>query len=344
MVNADIKITIPRETVNDDFVTLVKWYHPSGSRVQVGERLLSFETSKAVNDIEAAADGYLEIQRPEGTDVAVGEVVGYLLAQPVSGRSASKAGVSLPAGLTAVGQQFSQKAHQRIEREGIDPQVFEGIGLVREADVIRFLNGVQKPQEPQPQAVSSSVPPVTQTVPPPNKGLLFDARSSARDRGRGILWLACNYFFRNYLLGNLVRWAPRGVILWLHRLRGVRMGSDCFVDPSALLETAYPEKITIGHDVRITAHAVIMTHIKGPHYLRQTGIAPAVIKPVVLEDHSFIGVNSVIMPGVTVGQAAIVASGAVVLNNVPAYSMVAGNPARVIKRFPRPKEGEMSYD
>ncbi|HPY78314.1 MAG TPA: hypothetical protein PLQ45_10745, partial [Anaerohalosphaeraceae bacterium] len=133
--------------MNDDFVTLVKWYHPSGSRVQAGERLLSFETSKAVNDIEAAADGYLEIQQPEGADVPVGEVVGYVLAHPVSGRSASKAGESLPA-VAAVGQQFSQKAHLRIEREGIDPQVFEGIGLVREADVIRFLNGVQKPREP----------------------------------------------------------------------------------------------------------------------------------------------------------------------------------------------------
>jgi len=342
MVNADIEIIIPRETVNDDFVTIVKWYHTSGSRVQAGERLLSFETSKAVNDIEAAADGYLEIQQPEGADVAVGEVVGYVLAQPVNGRSVSKTEELLPT-LAAVGQQFSQKAHLRIEREGIDPQVFEGIGLVREADVIRFLNGAQKSREPQPQA-ASSVPPVTQTVPPPKKGLLFDVRSSARDRGKGMLWLACNYFFRNYLLGNLVRWAPRGVILWLHQLRGVQMGKDCFVDPTALLETAYPEKITIGNDVRITAHAVIMTHIKGPHYLRQTGLAPAISKPVVLEDHCFIGVNSVIMPGVTVGKAAIVASGAVVLNNVPAYSMVAGNPARVIKRFPHPEEGEMNHD
>jgi acetyltransferase-like isoleucine patch superfamily enzyme len=344
MVNADIEITIPRETVNDDFVTIVKWYHASGSQVQAGERLLSFETSKAVNDIEAAVGGYLEIQQPEGAEVAIGEVVGYLLAQPVNGRSVSKTGQSLPAA-AALGQQFSQKAHLRIEREGIDPQVFEGIGLVREADVIRFLNGVQKPQDTQPTATASpTVPLMAQSIQPQKKGLLFDARSSARDRGKGVLWLACNYFLRNYLLGNLVRWAPRGVILWLHRMRGVRMGKDCFVDPTALLETAYPEKITLGNDVRITAHAVIMAHIKGPHYLRQTGIAPSVIKPVVFEDHCFIGVNSVIMPGVTVGKAAIVASGAVVVNNVPAYSIVAGNPARVIKRFPHPEEGEMNHD
>ena len=135
-----------------------------------------------------------------------------------------------------------------------------------------------------------------------------------------------------------MRWAPRGVILVVHRLRGVKIGRDCYIDPNALLETAYPENITIGNDVRVTARAVIMTHIKAPHYLRETGIMPLVLKPVVLEDHSFIGVNCVIMPGVTVGMASVVASGAVVMTNVPPFTMVAGNPAKVVKHFPRPQE------
>jgi acetyltransferase-like isoleucine patch superfamily enzyme len=63
-----------------------------------------------------------------------------------------------------------------------------------------------------------------------------------------------------------------------------------------------------------------------------------VLKPVRLEDHCFIGVNSVIMPGVTVGKAAVVASGAVVITNVPPYTMVAGNPAKVVKTFRKPPE------
>jgi acetyltransferase-like isoleucine patch superfamily enzyme len=55
--------------------------------------------------------------------------------------------------------------------------------------------------------------------------------------------------------------------------------------------------------------------------------------PVVLEDHCFIGVNAVVMPGVTVGRASVVGSGAVVTADVPPLTMVAGNPARIIKRF-----------
>jgi acetyltransferase-like isoleucine patch superfamily enzyme len=43
------------------------------------------------------------------------------------------------------------------------------------------------------------------------------------------------------------------------------------------------------------------------------------------------------MPGVTVGKASVVTSGSVVVTNVPPYTMVQGNPAKVIKQFPRPE-------
>ena len=94
--------------------------------------------------------------------------------------------------------------------------------------------------------------------------------------------------------------------------------------------------------MRITAGTIIMTHIKAPVHLRETGIMPAVYKPVVLQDHCFIGVNAVIMPGVTVGKGSVVASGAVVVKNVPPYTMVAGNPAKAIKQFEEYKKIELS--
>jgi acetyltransferase-like isoleucine patch superfamily enzyme len=201
---------------------------------------------------------------------------------------------------------------------------------------------------PAPAGPPAAVPAATATAapsaPPPGsppaaapawkpKGLLGDAARSSADRKVSLPALVWNYFWRNWLLGNLVKVAPRGVVNVLHRWRGVRMGADCFVDPAAILETAYPENITLGDDVRVTAGAIVMTHIKPPHYLRDAGHVPVVLKPVVLEDHCFIGVNAVVMPGVTVGRAAVVASGAVVTTNVPALTMVAGNPAKIVKRF-----------
>lgn len=57
--------------------------------------------------------------------------------------------------------------------------------------------------------------------------------------------------------------------------------------------------------------------------------------PIIVEDDVWIGQRCLILSGVKIGQGAVVAAGAVVTKNVPAYAIVAGNPAKVIKyRFP----------
>ena len=53
--------------------------------------------------------------------------------------------------------------------------------------------------------------------------------------------------------------------------------------------------------------------------------------------HDFAVGDVVTMYGVTVGKASVVTSGSVVVNNVPPYTMVQGNPAKVIKHFPQPE-------
>lgn len=57
-------------------------------------------------------------------------------------------------------------------------------------------------------------------------------------------------------------------------------------------------------------------------------------KPIVIEDNVWIGEYAAVLKGVTIGTGAIVASHAVVTKDVPPYSIVAGNPARVVKVFP----------
>ncbi|MBX3402728.1 MAG: hypothetical protein KF699_04860 [Phycisphaeraceae bacterium] len=403
------EVRVPRETVNDDVVTVQSWQRSHGDAVRKGECVVHIETSKAVLEVESEGDGFLEVLHGAGSEVPIGELIGRVLvsqppalrlhkdepAAPPPPTPPPAAGMSIANGATgrtsnrlrdrmessgvgnegrhgvpahqepahqeatypdaAVQTAISKKAQRLIDEHGIDASVFAHLPMVREADVIRYLERrtaermSREPAPPSPaaaaateraqrEAASSAGPRVDGAYPgPKSRGLFGDAAASAKDRGnRSIVWLAWNYFWRNWLLGNLARWAPRGVILPIHRMRGVRMGTDVFIDPTAIIETAFPENITIGNDVRITAGCVIMSHIKAPHYLRETGLVPVVLKPVVLEDHCFIGVNSVIMPGVTVGKASVVTSGSVVVSNVPPYTMVQGNPAKVIKQFPRP--------
>ena len=56
-------------------------------------------------------------------------------------------------------------------------------------------------------------------------------------------------------------------------------------------------------------------------------------QPVVIEDDVWVGANSVILPGVTLGKHCVVAAGSVVSHSVPSYSICAGCPAKVIKTY-----------
>jgi acetyltransferase-like isoleucine patch superfamily enzyme len=335
-------ILIPRESVNDDSVTLVRWHFQTGRLIKTGEPLLDIETTKAVMTIAAETDGFLEILRREGESVMVGVEVGLLHASSSKMEPSSRSVAGAPSEAGSLDRRFSRKAKALIEELGLDATAFAHLALVRESDVQELLEK-RKAQLQAPEAPCESdvvLPEASETDRP--RGFFAEARASAKNRGWNMFHLAWNYLFRNYLLNLAVRFAPVGLIITLHRLRGAKIGQDCFIDPTAQIETAYPENLTIGNDVRITAHAVIMSHIKAPHYLRQTGMIPFLLKPVVLEDHCFIGVNAVVMPGVRVGKASVVASGAVVLNDVPPFTMVAGNPARIVKRFPAAGRSEPS--
>lgn len=57
------------------------------------------------------------------------------------------------------------------------------------------------------------------------------------------------------------------------------------------------------------------------------------VKDVIIGDNCFLGEKSVILPGVNLGKYVVVAAGSVVTKSVPDYSMIAGNPARIIKVF-----------
>lgn len=75
--------------------------------------------------------------------------------------------------------------------------------------------------------------------------------------------------------------------------------------------------------------AVITTQ----HKWREPGF-PLDIRPVVIEDHAWIGMRAILLPGTRVGRGAVVAAGAVASGDIPPMSVVAGVPARVVATRP----------
>lgn len=92
--------------------------------------------------------------------------------------------------------------------------------------------------------------------------------------------------------------------------------------------------VTIGNDVML-AQNIVLSGLN--HGYEDINIVPhkqpVTKKKITLEDEVWIGANSVVVAGVTIGKHSVIAAGSVVTKNIPPYSVAVGNPARVIKQY-----------
>lgn len=133
---------------------------------------------------------------------------------------------------------------------------------------------------------------------------------------------------KNRLLQVLALYAPGATTLRpkLHRWRGVEIGRDVFISTDTLLETAYPELVSIGDEVVIGIRCVIIGHF------RLDEEEPLKRPSVRIEDQVFIGPGVYVLPNVTIGHGAVVNAGSVVTRSVAPLTMVQGNPAVPVAR------------
>lgn len=98
--------------------------------------------------------------------------------------------------------------------------------------------------------------------------------------------------------------------------------------------------VTIGNNV-ILAQNIVMSGLNHTYtdISKPIDWQPTTTATITVEDDCWIAANAVITAGVTIGKHSVVAGGAVVTKNVPPFSVVAGNPAKVIKQY-NPESGE----
>lgn len=110
----------------------------------------------------------------------------------------------------------------------------------------------------------------------------------------------------------------------------IEVGRNLFINYNCtILDVA---KVNIGDNVLIAPNVSIYTAGHPLHAdTRKTGYEYGI--PVTIGDNVWIGGNSIIMPGVTVGCNSVIGAGSVVTKDVPDWTVVAGNPARVIRKI-----------
>lgn len=112
----------------------------------------------------------------------------------------------------------------------------------------------------------------------------------------------------------------QGLRVAMHRARGVKIGNNVWISYNVVLETAYPQLITIEDDVFIGIGTIIIAHFKETR------------RGVRIGKQAFVGPGVIILPDVEIGEGAVVTAGSVVTSSVPANTVVQGNPAVAIAK------------
>ncbi|MDT8858738.1 acyltransferase [Alkalihalobacillus sp. MEB130] len=130
---------------------------------------------------------------------------------------------------------------------------------------------------------------------------------------------------KNFIVIQVARYTPWiSVKNWLYRtfLR-MKVGDETAVALMVMMDIMFPERISIGRNSIIGYNTTILAH----EYL----IKEYRLGDVVIGDEVMIGANTTILPGVTIGDGAIVSAGTLVYRDVPAGAFVGGNPMQVIR-------------
>lgn len=111
---------------------------------------------------------------------------------------------------------------------------------------------------------------------------------------------------------------------------GVHIDEGTFIGLSCVLIGP----VRVGKDVMLAQHIVMSGLNHGyEDVTKSISEHPCTSKEIVVEDQAWIGANAVIVSGVTIGKHAVVAAGSIVTKDVPPYSIVGGNPARLLKQY-----------
>jgi acetyltransferase-like isoleucine patch superfamily enzyme len=115
------------------------------------------------------------------------------------------------------------------------------------------------------------------------------------------------------------------------RRLGVKIGKDCRIYITEF--GSEPYLVEIGDRVTISGNARLITHDGASWLVRDDKGRRYRYGRVIVGDDVFIGFNAIIMPGVRIGNRAVIAAGSVVTKSVPDGAIVGGNPARWISSF-----------
>lgn len=136
------------------------------------------------------------------------------------------------------------------------------------------------------------------------------------------------HYLRRFI--QLYTYYIKGGVAYARKI-GVKIGEDCRVYTRCF--GTEPHFISIGSNVTITKGVCFLTHDGSTWLFRDEKGRRYYYNQISIGNNVFIGINSIIMPGVVIEDNVIIGAGAVVTKSIPEYTIVGGNPAKKIGNF-----------
>ncbi len=169
---------------------------------------------------------------------------------------------------------------------------------------------------------------------------------SEEEYGDVSLWRVIKQFFKNIRLKHLqnkMDWAilepfaPRKLRPKLMRKMGCHVGKDVFVGDHVRIDQGHANLIYIDDRAHITGGCRLLCHQRDLRGYRKGDDAaklPYRLGEIHIGKGVMIGMESLIMPGVTIGDGAIIGAYSLVTKDIPPYTIATGRPAKVVKEIP----------
>tara|TARA_B110000196_G_scaffold319212_1_gene336565 strand:- start:3107 stop:3751 length:645 start_codon:yes stop_codon:yes gene_type:complete len=146
-------------------------------------------------------------------------------------------------------------------------------------------------------------------------------------------FMVYGYFSKNGLLKNTRISSTTSII----NKNNLKVGDNCWIWHHSIIDAS--NGVEIGEGVQIGAFVGIFTHsshvairLLGTDFINKDSSDRVgyVRAPVSIGDYSFIAASAVIMPGTNIGKGCVIGAGSIVKGDIPDYSIVAGNPCRIV--------------
>jgi acetyltransferase-like isoleucine patch superfamily enzyme len=175
---------------------------------------------------------------------------------------------------------------------------------------------------------------------------------SEEEYGDVSLWRVIKQFFKNIRLKHLEKmldrfylepFAPRKLRPILIRKMGCHVGKNTFFGDYVRMDTSYADMIYIGDYTHITSGCRLLCHQRDltgycvGNNAAELGYRTGEIH---IGKGVMVGMETLIMPGVTIGDGAIIGAGSIVTKDIPAWTIATGRPARVVKSIPKREIGK----